>query len=766
MTPRTSLRAAALAAALAAACGSTTGTVVAGDFNSPEGIAVAPARDRDLVFIANTGGDELRAISICNKPSNADGSSAETTCLSNEDFHFIPGPIRVFPGSLPGGRRPTRLAGVALRDAGGLPQGALLVAGVATEAADGSEVPSLKLVDAANVVDAMKGAAPLKQPRSLPLESPPVDVVALQLIPGTDSPAAATAPAFVLTQEATGVTGQVIALTVTPSASGPTVAIAGRCALDFLGTRLALVPGRADKLYVADGTPGGTPGARGDGAVEILTAAIPAGTAGVPAACPINRRISAADAATGKAQPLRSLALSPAFRTGDGRNFAAGDLLGAITEDGRVLLLSSAFGGPAPMPPFETPFKADDGSAGGAGPTAPRMEPLRTNGVAREFAFLNNPLSCPADTAVGAPCVLIRVGTTVSDSRTPKFALVGAVSSSDGAVYFLDADRRRFVSETRDGKAGEPAPTPSVSSALTFSPAQPDGQESPTLTFAPAQTDGNGVAIPGGYGDGWLTAGVTRRASWRAIWHGVIPGLERRGGTLTLAADGKLRLDVPGGDFTSWIAAGQLGAGDVVSFAAFTAPSSTLCDALVTENKTPLTRELRIAAVEARALVIDVAAAGLALPAACFPAGGVVEVRTADGLGGRPWLILEGIKFRGRTKNGEQFIARDTRFDYPLNYDPAQPLPTPDRNVSVSFTITGTDPVTVGSLFGFSLDSGHQPTLVRDATTSFGFAGPLAIYTSRKITGNLVFVSQSGANAVLQIDPSLIGVLNGVLAYR
>ena len=65
--------------ALSGACGSTTAVIIGGDFASPAGIAVAPARDRDLVFVANTGGNELRVISICNKPSLPDRTAARST---------------------------------------------------------------------------------------------------------------------------------------------------------------------------------------------------------------------------------------------------------------------------------------------------------------------------------------------------------------------------------------------------------------------------------------------------------------------------------------------------------------------------------------------------------------------------------------------------------------------------------------------------------------------------------------------------------------
>ncbi|MBS2025849.1 MAG: hypothetical protein JST92_25895, partial [Deltaproteobacteria bacterium] len=73
----------AIAVAASSACSSSTtnttcvystplGEQISCDFSSPAGLATAPARDRDLLFIANQGGNELRVISICRSPANSD----------------------------------------------------------------------------------------------------------------------------------------------------------------------------------------------------------------------------------------------------------------------------------------------------------------------------------------------------------------------------------------------------------------------------------------------------------------------------------------------------------------------------------------------------------------------------------------------------------------------------------------------------------------------------------------------------------------------
>ena len=79
----------------ALACSTNPSVFPGGDFSGPSGLAIAPVGDRDFLFVANQGANELRAIILCN---SAPGAS--TTCPSNQDGQFLPGPIRVFPASI------------------------------------------------------------------------------------------------------------------------------------------------------------------------------------------------------------------------------------------------------------------------------------------------------------------------------------------------------------------------------------------------------------------------------------------------------------------------------------------------------------------------------------------------------------------------------------------------------------------------------------------------------------------------------------------
>ena len=53
---------------LAIACSTNASTVGVGQFNAPTGLAATGAGDRDVMFIANTGRDGLRALQLCNGP--------------------------------------------------------------------------------------------------------------------------------------------------------------------------------------------------------------------------------------------------------------------------------------------------------------------------------------------------------------------------------------------------------------------------------------------------------------------------------------------------------------------------------------------------------------------------------------------------------------------------------------------------------------------------------------------------------------------------
>jgi hypothetical protein len=843
--------AAVVVSAIAAShgCTTTNSLTTQVDFYGPSGLTVAPAKDRDLLFIASTGGDDLRAISICNTPAPDGGTAANNTCTDLEDFHFLPGPIRLFPGSFPVGNRPVRLASVNLRDADGGVVGGVLVVGVAAQVSvDGGisatadagtreALPALMLVDSVNVLAATRREATIKVPIAIPLDAPPIDVVSTDVPTGAPPLAGVPQLAFVLTEAnvASGVRAELSEIALTPTLDGPAAQVTARCSLSITATRLALIPRTFHKetgvtdppsslIYVGDGTvEGAVAGGLGDGALEIDTTTIPPVTSTV-APCTIKRRLVATDPRTGKPRGLASLALSPAYNTAtpDARSYPAGAMLLGASTDGLVVFIRTDTGVLYPIPPFiayhddagapntvapvssgETAYVDGDGGvsvlhADGslellAGVYAQPMEPLRVNGLAREVAFFKTPLTCNSQNVVtGQPCELISVGASQSSYLSVAFPLVATVTSTDGTVVFIDADDRRFVSDTRDATAGSTGFQASVNSAYTFAPAQPLSRSAPVLAFAPADTTstkcnvGPGTTAPVTCKPlGSSQAGVARQSTWRAIWHAQLPGLERQGGTLTRDASGALRFTVPGIDLSRWTDPAlpdALVVGDALAVAAFTAAPNggPLCAFLTNENLTPLAREYTITAIGSNYFLLDDqntlesgTAAHDATPAECLTGGvgAVVEVRTA---GTNPWLILQGNLIHGRAKNGTQFTATETRFDYPLQYVlyPDQDatnsilLPTIANDIAVSFTITGNDPVTPQSAFTWSIGSGQSPTRVSDTGSSGGFAGAVITYTSLKVPGNLVFFSSTGSNTVIQIDPQLLGVLNGVISYR
>ncbi|HXN82440.1 MAG TPA: hypothetical protein VN883_08170, partial [Myxococcales bacterium] len=327
-----------------------------------------------------------------------------------------------------------------------------------------------------------------------------------------------------------------------------------------------------------------------------------------------------------------------------------------------------------------------------------------------------------------------------------------------------------------------------------FLPLQPNGAV-PQLTFPLPQLDANGTQIPGGaccaglaingnVGGGGLNAGVTRNSSWRVVWHAPIPGLERRGGTLSrINPNGTLHIDFPavgpaGALVPNWTASSppllDKAGGDVVAPQVFSKPDgSGVCPALAAENAATTKREYTIATLTSApgaaagtvAESIDLTNPGVAVDPSCLPVGVTLEFRTAGGFGNSAWLVLDGAEVRGRAANGVPFSAVEPRFDYPLAYAPGF-FPTRDKDVAVAFTITGPEPVIPSSFFFFSLLSGQSPVRVFDnGASGSAFAGPTIAYTSPKVT-NLVFSSVTGGNSVVQIDPALMQVVFGVIVYR
>jgi hypothetical protein len=776
---------------LAIACSTNPSTVGAGQFNAPTGLAATGAGDRDVMFIANTGRDGLRALQLCNGPRLLDGGiDPADTCPASQDRQFVPAPIRVFPATIETGERPVRIAGVRLSRADGSSAGVALVAGSQSAPDAGPGSSTLAIVDARSLIESQStGVAPRPvqyldlagaAPDGGTLESELVDVVAANPVdPELDIEVSADAgqpvTAFVATRT------ELVALDVRLDGNGfaQVPSIRGRCTLDpVLPTKLAVVPGDNAQVYVGDGA--------GDGVVSIQMASIASGP------CTVADRISAGG------RHVRSVALSPRWYDTDAnsqtRTRPAGEMLLMVVEPlrtpqtgreldpGGVLFAGTGRGlvlkGILPIPPYD--------------PTKDVAEPMQPislpgKGLMSEGTFLRaikpRPGPLPPDVVnlcATPPCTPLYVGlpTAATPSSVQLFGLLAVVSATDGITYFLDVPNRRLVNYNKYTLANDAGLAPTLDSTPIYSPAvtNPPLLTVDTTTFEP---------------------GVTHRGSWRAVWHSRFPGLERRAGTVTYPTPGGdiLRFTTAPADLAAWRddTAIALGPGDVVSFAAVSlaADLSPACQDMVSaETQNPLRFELTITDVQPDHLDLRISSivyrpAGSAVfhPEACSGGfGAVAEVRAA---GTRPWLVLEGkpgdpeaarLTVNGRVAEGGNFAVHQQRFDYPRSsYAPGDPTSTPPKppqaasvnDVAFSFQLSGPIPVTPGTGFVWNIGSGYVPVAYFDGTASAGLATVVYPYSSRRLP-SLAFTSVTGNNEVLQADPSILfsSTATGVVAYR
>jgi hypothetical protein len=801
-----------LAPLLAAfACSSTGSILPGGDFSGPSGLAVARLADRNLLFVANEGSNELRALMLCNS-----AAGAPTTCTPKEDFHFLPAPNRLFPASILVGERPLRLAGAPLVDAASVPHGAVLVAG--SDAV-------LRVVDAANVLAASQDkTVTAEPPRVVPLPAAPVDVVATDV-------SGQVVTAIAVSQAPAGGNAALTVFRVTLDANGLAEATrTQRCALDFAPAKLALVGGRDDPqtrddllgdgrpryVYVADGTVTGTAaqpivaGGRGDGAVEVSVADIPPfvdDDANIPA-CGVTRRLPASDPADSprRPRPLRSIALSPAFVATDGGPRVAGgtyllgatlgtaDLCGdagvracradlrvdagAVCADhgtprcgaGALILLNTNVGGQSTVaraPP--TPISASTGLP---------MAPLHPPTPAREVAFMGRD-DCPAGQL--PPCTLLRVGVGIASTPpTLRVPLIGLASTENGGTVFVKALDRTFFNELRDSGVA-PDPLPSIST-IGLVPQPAPGVPLTQLTFPDPAIDPNTqMPFPSQSLVGWMNAGVSRDASWRVVWHATIPGLESVSGSVSRTGS-TIRLVLPGKDLNPWVAAPgiRLGPGDFVRAISFAAPpGTTLCADLqspATSIDVPITA-VRPGSPGSPAELDLQAVTGFDPSASCFVpgVGGTFEVHAGTTAAG-PWMVFEGLDLLGRVPHGVQFVVTGPRFDYPLtNYS----APPPANDPVLAFTISGREPVPgqdpAGLFLGFSTFGGQLfpgtsrevITTVRDISNAGqpGFAGPILVYSSPREPDPIVFTALTGANGLQRSRPAQLGTADSAVVF-
>ena len=763
-------RASLLTAALAvAACTSNPVTVATGEFTAPTGLASTAAGDRDLVFIANTGRDGLRALQLCNAPLLLDGGvDPADTCPKNQHGQFVPAAIRVFPASVETGHRPIRVAGVRLkRTTDGSAAGVALVAGASS---------NLAVVDGRTLVEAATSGIAPRPVLQLDLgQATDGGTTADGGVPSTEAVDVVAAnpldPQFDLETGATTVTAfaatrsELLVLEVSLDGDGfaqfPTVR--RHCTLDpVVPTRLAVVPGSAAQVYVADGV--------GDGVVSIQTANVP--TDGGP--CPIDR-ISAGG------RSVRSIALSPPWYDQDDNNQprtrVAGEFLlmvleplpttqpGRTVDAGGVLIAGTGLGlvpkGIVPIPPF-------DPAKGTGEPMRPLTLPF-VGGMFKEAAFLRAVKPKPVPEAPDltacptAPCTPL----SISQSATPPvqlFSLLAAVSASDGVTYFIDVPKRRLVNQNTYTQANDIgilplASTPAFAPVVTNAPTlEPDA-----TTFDP---------------------GVTRASSWRVTWHAAIPGIDRRGGTITCpgsptcsANSDTLRFTVPlpNLDLYRDDPAIALAAGDVVSLTGYSigTDNSPACQAVVS-SETAFRFELTIKDVQPDHLDLqplpDSGSTRGFHPEGCSAFGAVAEVRAART---QPWLVFEGNTIKGRMSADRTFDVHQQRFDYPRsNYGRTStdtpPVPDASRDKAFTFSIKGDDPTIAGSQFTWTTTSGFVGVAFGDQLHNTpGLATAVYGYSSRR-SQNLVFTSVTGTDEVLQADPSLLSstTVVSVVPYR
>jgi hypothetical protein len=750
-------------AVLTAACNSNVAQSAVGEFAAPTGIAATGARDRDLVFIANTGRDGLRAVQLCNGALLGDGGvDPNDTCPANENGQFITASIRVFATSVEAGERPVRLAGVRLKRSDGA-AGVLLAAGVAQQVVDAGVTDggvstdggaTVAVVDARSLLDSQSTRIAPKPVQYLPVGARAVDVVAVNpLDPDLDLEIALdvpkdsgnTLPAFVATQ--TELLLLAVGLDGTESAALPP--ISGRCTLaPVVPTRIAVAPGDPSRVYVADGA--------GDGVVSVLASDITA----VGGPC-IMDRIKAGG------RSVRSLAVSPPwYEEGSSGTIThpAGELLlmvleplpavdvGKPLDPGGVVFAGTGTGlipkGLLPNPAYPLVPGAPLATA----PEAMQALSLPGKGLFQEGTFLRAvrprpaPLIPDRTACAAAPCTPIFMNGLPSTNQTRLFNLVAAVTATDGATYFLDVPNRRFINQNLYSDVGESSIIPTV-----FTPTQP--ASGPVLELNPEGAGGE--------------PGLVHALDSRAIWHSPIPGLDRRGGTVTPNGDGTLRFTVPPAlaNLDLWMAPKDpiidLRRGDVVAFFGFQPvgePSDSTPGCQAVFNETGNRFELSITALAADHLdlaEVPDTSATLGFHPNCPKFGAVVEVRTAAD---QPWLIFGGDTFKGRTSNGAVFTVRERRFDYPrsaYSADPSTPpFPSLGNDVAYTLRIKGTEPTAAGFLFTWSLNSGLQPTIYRDiGAGAVGYATAVYSYSSPR-SANLLFTSVTGLNEVLQVDPT------------
>jgi len=751
-------------ALLAAACSSNAVTTATGEFTAPTGLAATSAGDRDVLFIANSGRDSLRALQICNHALLADGGGVDPadTCSPKENLQFVPGPIRVFPANIETANRPVHLAGARVTRSDGPAGGVALAVGADSTVA---------VVDAYSMVQTQADGGVPTAVINVDLQAQTVDVAAANPLAANLVEQAVPAGSTVTAYVATSVPPRIVWLDVglDGTTNQPKVTVHAQCDLDAstVPARIAVAPGSDADVYVADLGPAG-------GVIHVPKTGIAGG------ACVANR-ISA------NGRRVRALSLSPPWfqfpLSQDEKDpdvvHPSGELLAMVLEplacsgtspdcgntpggveldSGGILFARTADGAILPVPPFDVL------STAAPEPMQPLVVPGSV-GIPMDIAFLRAvppratlPLIPPdLSPCTRAPCTPLYIGVpTTTTTRT--FQLLAAMTSTDGGTFLIDVINRRYVSTGFFALDTAPAGLdPFVDVPAVFTETRP-GQV-PTEPTLAADT---------------MQAGVTRSSRWRAIWHSAVPGLDRRAGTIIPAADGTLLFKTPPGNLKLWTQdpAIQLAPGDLVSFAAYVQTDpSPLCGALISrESLSPLRFEVPIVSIADDSMVLGPAAANILFsPEVCSSFGVVAEVRTG---GTQPWLVLEDNPgallgagtVRGRIPENGSLLIHEPRFDYPFDYTIAAP-PLATSDTAMKITVTGV-PGGAGSGFQFSVADASSVVSYRDTLLTAGLATTVYGYSSPRVP-SIIFSSITGANELLQADPTQINAtVLGVVVYR